>query len=157
MVQTQHFTDLAYDRIDLVLGSKGSGKSSLFRMFGELLEPKLFTDWKTIVVSGVETRGDPIFKTYTSHFEKFTEHQFESFWRAYLLSLAYNKINYDDKVAPIVTPHEIELKSFRQQYKHLGLLDAGRVSSPTKLLKLVCAFTLAAIEGDAARYNEAIR
>ena len=43
MIQTQHFTDLLFDRVDLVLGSKGAGKSSLFRVFGEHLTPTLLT------------------------------------------------------------------------------------------------------------------
>ena len=55
MVQTQHFSDLLFDRIDLVLGTKGAGKSSLFRVFGELIVDLLYKDHKTIVVSGVET------------------------------------------------------------------------------------------------------
>ena len=70
MIETQHFTDLLRDHIDLVLGSKGSGKSSLFRVFGEHLEGSLLTDWKTIVVTGVETTGDPIFKSYLENFQK---------------------------------------------------------------------------------------
>jgi hypothetical protein len=58
LVETQHFTDLLYDRIDLILGSKGAGKSSLFRMFGEILEDTLLEKWKTVVIAGVETKGE---------------------------------------------------------------------------------------------------
>jgi len=153
MVETQHFTDLLYDRADLVLGSKGAGKSSLFRMFGEILEDKLLTDWKTIVVSGVETQGEPIFKSYANHFQRFSESQFETFWKAYLLSLIYNRICYDDKIKAIFIPHEAELKNFKKLYENLGLIDAGKVTSPTKLLKLICAFTIAAIEGVRAAWD----
>jgi len=147
MVQTQHFTDLLYDRIDLVLGSKGSGKSSLFRMFGEILENLLFEKWQTIVVSGVETKGDPIFKSYSEHFQQFSESQFETFWKAYLLSLVYNEIFHEPRTNAIFAPHAEELASFRKFYHSLGLIDIGRVTSPTRLLKLVCAFTIAAVEG----------
>jgi hypothetical protein len=153
MIETQHFTDLLYDRIDLVLGSKGSGKSSLFRSFGEYLEDRLLTDWKTIVVTGVETKGEPIFKSYAEHFEKFSESQFESFWKAYLLSLVYNKILHDDRITSLFTPHPTELMTFKKLYEDLGLIDVGRVGSPTRLLKLICAFTIAAVEGVKAAWD----
>jgi hypothetical protein len=153
MVETQHFNDLLYDRVDLVLGSKGAGKSSLFRMFGEILEKILLESWKTIVVTGVETQGEPIFKSYAEHFFRFSEAQFEAFWKAYLLSLVYNKIFHDDQIAQIFAPHEGELRNFQKLYKDLGLLDVGRVASATKLLKLICAFTIAAIEGVQAAWD----
>jgi hypothetical protein len=153
MVETQHFTDLLYDRIDLVLGSKGAGKSSLFRMFGELLEKTLLDRWKTIVVTGVETQGKPVFKSYAENFYRFSEAQFETFWKAYLLSLVYNKMLHDEQIAQIFAPHKAELANFQKLYKSLGLLDVGRVTSPTKLLKLICAFTIAAIEGVQAAWD----
>lgn len=153
MVQTQHFTDLWYDRIDLVLGSKGAGKSSLFRIFGELLEEKLRTSNKTIVVTGVETQGEPIFKAYAEHFQNFSELQFATFWKAYLLSLVYNKIVHDAQTLVLFEPHDVELKKFKNYYKSLGLIDVGKISSPTQLLKFVCAFTIAATEGIKAAWD----
>ncbi len=153
LVETQHFTDLLFDRIDLVLGSKGAGKSSLFRIFGEVLEDTLFTRWKTIAVSGVETKGDPIFKAYAANFEKFSESQFEAFWKAYLLGLVYNKIFHDERAASVFANYPEELSNFRKHYVSLGLIDVGRLSSPTKVLKFVCAFTIAAIEGAKAAWD----
>ena len=153
MIKTQHFSDLLYDRIDLVLGSKGAGKSSLFRMFGELLEDTLPTDWNTIVVSGVETKGDPIFKSYAENFQKFSEAQFETFWKAYLLGLVYNKIFHEERIAAIFAPHDAELKNFKKLYEDLGLIDIGQISSPTKVLKFICAFTIAAAEGVKAAWD----
>jgi len=153
MVKTQHFSDLLYDRIDLVLGNKGAGKSSLFRMFGELLEERLVKDWKTVVVSGVETQGEPIFKAYAEYFQKFSETQFETFWRVYLLSLVYNKIFHNERAAAIFAPYVAELNNFKKLYEDLGLIDVGRVTSLTKLLKLICAFSIAATEGVKAAYD----
>jgi hypothetical protein len=147
LVETQHFTDLLYDRIDLVLGSKGAGKSSLFRMFGEILEERLLEEWKTVVVAGVETKGEPIFQAYAADFQKFSEAKFETFWKAYILGLVYNKISHDDRITAIFAPHETDLMNFKKLYGNLGLIDVGRIASPTKLLKLLCAFTIAATEG----------
>lgn len=153
MIKTQQFTDLLHDRIDLVLGSKGSGKSSLFRVFGEYLEDSLLADWKTIVVTGVETTGEPIFKSYAENFQKFSESQFETFWKAYLLSLVYNKIFHEERINVIFAPYGAELKTFKKLYENLGLIDVGRIASPTKLLKLICAFTIAATEGVKAAWD----
>jgi hypothetical protein len=153
MVETQHFTDLFRDRIDLVLGTKGAGKSSLFRMFGEILQEKLLKDRKTIVVTGVETQGEPIFKSYGEHFQNFSERQFENFWKAYLLSLVYNRIFHDEKIEQIFAGYPAELRDFKKLYEGLGLIDVGKISSPTKVLKLICAFTIAAIEGVQAAWD----
>ena len=153
MVETQHFTDLWLDRIDLVLGSKGAGKSSLFRMFGEILQQRLLEKKKTIVVTGVETQGEPIFKSYAEHFQGFSEAQFESFWKAYLLSLIYNRIFHDERTEQIFSSCDAELREFKKLYESLSLIDVGKVSSPTKLLKLICAVTIAAIEGVQAAWD----
>src|SRR5207249_1422246 len=117
------------------------------------LEEKLFKDWKTITVSGVETQGEPIFKSYAENFQKFSETQFETFWKAYLLGLVFNKIRHDERAASVFAQHQTELKNFENLYESLHLIDVGRVSSPTKLLKLLCAFTIAAVEGFKAAWD----
>src|SRR5437867_1230886 len=114
-VQTPHFLGLWRDEIDLITGSKGSGKSSLFRMFGELLL-KQFRDKKgTLVVTGVETRGQPIFEIYADRFQKFDEAQFEIFWKLYILGLIYHKIIQEAElfIKKISTK---ELKEFKSYY-----------------------------------------
>lgn len=153
MIKTQHFGDLIQDRIDLVLGTKGAGKSSLFRTIAEHLRQTLLKNWKTVVVSGVETMGEPIFRSYSANFQKFTEDQFEVFWKAYFLSLTYNKIVHDEVVSKIYARHPTELQAFKNQYEALGLIDIGRLNSPTKVLKLICAFTIAATEGVKAAWD----
>ena len=153
MVQTPHFSDILFDRVDLVLGSKGAGKSSLFRIFGELLTSSLLKNEAVVTVTGVETKGEPIFKAYSPNFEKFSEAQFEAFWKAYLLSLAYNRIVNDESIYNLFASRPAQLEEFKKQYKALGLIDVGRVSSPTKLLKLICAFAIAATEGVEAAWD----
>lgn len=153
MVQTPHFMDIFNDRVDLVLGTKGAGKSSLFRIFGELVTSRLLNKNRIITVTGVETKGEPIFKAYSPNFEKFSEDQFEAFWKIYLLSLAYNRIFNDPGIRDLFTPQSTQLAEFQKQYKALGLIDVGSVGSPTKLLKLVCAFAIAATEGVEAAWD----
>jgi hypothetical protein len=152
-VETQHFSDLLFDRVDLVLGTKGAGKSSLFRIFGENLVQHLYKKHRTIAISGVETMGEPIFKTYGTEFEQFSEKDFESFWKAYLLGLVYNKVFNDPQIKSVFAKYPEELADFGKLYTDLGLLDIGTLRSPTKLLKLVCAFTIAAVEGVNAAWD----
>ncbi len=136
-----------------MLGSKGAGKSSLFRIFGEFLKQRLLEKLKTVVVTGVETKGEPIFKSYAENFQSFSELQFETFWKAYLLGLVYNKIFHDEQITGIFALHDLELQTFKKLYEALGLIDVGRINSPTKLLKLICAFTIAATEGVRAAWD----
>jgi hypothetical protein len=145
-VKTPHFLGLWRDEIDLITGSKGSGKSSLFRIFGELFVKDLREKKRTLVVTGVETSGQPVFKLYADRFQKFDEAQFEIFWKIYILGLLYHRVM---EHAEFFYQHAAakELGDFKNYYKDLQLLDAGVIDSPTKLLKIICDFSLAIIEG----------
>ncbi len=145
-VETPHFLGLWRDEIDLITGSKGSGKSSLFRMFGELFVEDFRNKKSTLIVTGVETRGQPVFERYAERFQKFDEGQFEIFWKLYILGLIYHGVL---KEAPLFERKKAatELAEFKKSYHDLHLLDVGVISSPTKLLKIICDFTLAVIEG----------
>lgn len=47
-VETSVFADLLADRIDLVPGTKGSGKSALYRIFVSFLAPVLLANRKVV-------------------------------------------------------------------------------------------------------------
>jgi hypothetical protein len=145
-VKTPHFMGLWRDEIDLITGSKGSGKSSLFRMFGELFVNEFRNKRNTLIVTGVETRGEPIFQRYAERFQKFEEGQFEIFWKLYILGLIYHRILSEEKLFA-KKDALLEFEEFKTYYRDLKLLDAGVITSPTKLLKIVCDFTLAVVEG----------
>lgn len=154
IVQTPHFIGLYYDRIDLILGSKGAGKSSLFRIFGEDQIGHLFEKCRTVVVTGVETRGEPIFKSYSKHFAKYSEDQFETFWKVYILSLVYNKILHDSEIRESFSAAcPAELKTFNQRCADLHIINVGRITSATQLLKSACAFAIAVVEGIRLRWD----
>lgn len=91
-IETQEFNDLYWhDRIDLIRGIKGSGKTALYRLFS-LLQNYIIEKRNTYCVFGVEPSGDPIFKLYQDDFKKFNEYEFENFWSIYFISLVYNLI-----------------------------------------------------------------
>ena len=91
-IETSAFTDLLLDRVDLVPGTKGSGKSALFRMFVDFLPGPLLTQRKVVIAHGIESPGDPVFHAFSSRFEDLTEQEFVSFWCIYLVSLANEQI-----------------------------------------------------------------
>src|SRR5580693_8405968 len=90
-IETSVFTDLLNDRVDLVPGTKGSGKSALFRIFVDFLPDFLLSQRKVVVAHGIQAPGDPVFHAFTDRFSKLSEEEFVSFWCIYLVSLAHEQ------------------------------------------------------------------
>jgi len=67
-VETSAFADLFNDRVDLVPGTKGSGKSALFRIFVDFLPDYLLQNRKVVVAHGVQAPGDPVFHAFVDQF-----------------------------------------------------------------------------------------
>lgn len=87
-IETSAFADLFNDRIDLVPGTKGSGKSALFRIFVDFLPNILLSQRKVVIAHGIQAPGDPVFHAFTERFKTLSEDEFVSFWCIYLVSLA---------------------------------------------------------------------
>lgn len=94
-VETSVFTDLLTDRVDLIPGTKGSGKSSLYRIFVEFLPGILFAQRKVVIAHGVTKHGDPVFHVYKERFERLSEDDFVNFWCIYLISLVHEQFIKD--------------------------------------------------------------
>jgi hypothetical protein len=90
-IENSAFADLINDRVDLVPGTKGSGKSALFRIFVDFLPDYLLKQKKVVVAHGVQAPGDPVFHAFSDQFEKLSESEFVSFWCIYLVSLAHEQ------------------------------------------------------------------
>jgi hypothetical protein len=90
-IETSAFADLVNDRVDLIPGTKGSGKSALFRIFVDFLPDYLLTQRKVVVAHGIQAPGDPVFHAFTESFSKLSEEEFVSFWCIYLVSLAHEQ------------------------------------------------------------------
>src|ERR1039458_4953632 len=88
-IETSAFTDLLNDKVDLIPGTKGSGKTALFRIFVDFLPRHLLDNNKVVVAHGVQKQGDQVFLAYKDEFEKLTEDQFVNFWCIYLTSLVH--------------------------------------------------------------------
>ncbi len=87
-IKTQQFDDLFFhDRIDLIRGVKGAGKTALYRVLF-FLRDFAFRETKILMTYGVEPQGDPLFKTYAKELDRFDERDFEIFWYGYFVYLA---------------------------------------------------------------------
>ncbi|MCW5900733.1 MAG: hypothetical protein KIT10_15860 [Flavobacteriales bacterium] len=113
-IETSAFADILHDRVDLVPGTKGSGKSALFRMFVDFLPNYLLEQRKVVVAHGVQAPGDPVFHAYTDQFEKLTDDEFVSFWSIYLVSLAHEHFIKSEKYTHFLREAGSEIQAFRK-------------------------------------------
>jgi hypothetical protein len=113
-VETSVFADLLADRVDLVAGTKGSGKSALYRIFVDFLAPFLLTNRKVVVAHGVQSHGDNVFLAFNDRFETLSEADFVDFWCIYLVSLAQEQFVKGDEYAPFLTDCGPEIEAFQR-------------------------------------------
>lgn len=112
-VETSVFADLLADRVDLVPGTKGSGKSALYRIFVDFLPHLLLRDRKVVVAHGVQSHGDSVFHAFNDQFDRLTEGQFVDFWCIYLVSLAHEQFIKNDAYASYLGDCGAEIDAFR--------------------------------------------
>jgi hypothetical protein len=90
-VETSAFSDLLQDKVDLIPGTKGSGKSALFRIFVDFLPGDLLQHKKVVIAHGVQKHGDNVFQAFKEQFEALSEDDFVNFWNIYITSLAHEQ------------------------------------------------------------------
>lgn len=113
-VDTSAFSDIFYDRVDLVPGTKGSGKTALFRIFVDFLPDTLLESRKVVIAHGVQKPGDSVFHAYKNQFEKLTEDDFVSFWCIYLTSLAHEQFVKGERYQGYLKEANREVNAFRE-------------------------------------------
>ncbi len=140
-VETSAFTDLFNDKVDLVPGTKGSGKSALYRIFVDFLPDYLLDLQKVVVAHGVQHRGDKVFHAYKDEFDKMDENEFVNFWCVYLISLAKEHFIRNSRYANFLKDCSDEIKAFYQACQSARIPDFEKQKS----LREVLGWTLAAI------------
>lgn len=113
-VETSAFTDLLQDKVDLVPGTKGSGKSALFRIFSDFLPDHLLGHRKVVIAHGVQKHGDSVFHAFKDEFEQLAEDDFVDFWCIYLTSLAHEQFIKGSRYQDYLKGTETEIQSFRE-------------------------------------------
>jgi hypothetical protein len=113
-IETSAFADLLNDRVDLVPGTKGSGKSALFRIFVDFLPDLLLQHRKVVVAHGIQASGDPVFHAFTDRFAALSEEEFVSFWCIYLISLAHEQFIKGPRYKDFLNDASAEIDRFRR-------------------------------------------
>ena len=113
-IETSAFSDLLNDRVDLIPGTKGSGKSALFRIFVDFLPNHLLDQRKVVVAHGVEAPGDPVFHAFSERFGALSEEEFVSFWCIYMVSLAHEQFIKSPRYRKFLKDAQPEIAHFRQ-------------------------------------------
>jgi len=113
-VETSVFTDLLKDRVDLIPGTKGSGKSALYRIFVDFLPRILLNQHRVVLAHGVQRAGDQVFQVFTDRFEKMDENDFVNFWSIYLVSLANERFVKEKRFASYLAKCNDEVRSFKK-------------------------------------------
>src|SRR5262245_36643033 len=72
-VETSVFDDLLADRVDLIPGTKGSGKTALYRIFVDFLPQIMLKNKRVVIAHGVQQRQDTVFLAYKKEFDQLTE------------------------------------------------------------------------------------
>lgn len=87
-VETESWRRLLAGDIDIVFGSKGSGKSALYSLLVSQKD-KLRTGRRTVFIPAENPRGAPAFRDLTTE-PPLSEEQFRALWKLYFLSIAAN-------------------------------------------------------------------
>jgi hypothetical protein len=120
-IETSAFTDVISDRVDLIPGTKGSGKSALFRIFVDFLPDALLSTRKVVVAHGVHAPGDPVFHAFVRQFEKLSEEEFVSFWCIYLVSLAHEQFIKNSRYWEYLSKSRAQINKFVEECDRAGI------------------------------------
>ncbi len=137
-VETSAFGDLLQDKVDLIPGTKGSGKSALFRIFVDFLPTHLLQSRKVVIAHGVQKHGDNVFHAFKNQFEKLTEDEFVGFWCIYLTSLAHEQFIKGELYRGFLKDASAEIEGFRQACAKAHIPEV----KAKKSLKDILAWTL---------------
>jgi hypothetical protein len=134
-VETSAFTDLMGDKVDLVPGTKGSGKTALFRIFVDFLSQHLLTYRKVVIAHGVQKHGDNIFHAFKKQFQELSEDDFVSFWCIYLTSLAHEQFIKGEIYQPYLQSAGAEIDRFRRACEHARIPEIRAKKSLREIME----------------------
>jgi hypothetical protein len=143
-IETSAFSDLFDDKVDLIPGTKGSGKSALFRIFTDFLPERLLYRKKVVIAHGVHKQGDTVFHAFRDQFEKLSEDDFVEFWCIYFVSLAHEQFIKGKHYQAILSERRCgsEVENFRQACMRANIPEI----KGKKTLKQILEWALAVLK-----------
>jgi len=140
-IETPIFDDVMRGKYDMIFGRKGAGKTAIFKIINILADYKLATD-NTVILSGVNSDGESLFNEYRAEFEKFTERNFETFWKFYFLSLIYNEFLKHPRFSSGLRECGDEISKFFSECQKAGIPNFRDAQDKRQIVKwLVAIFT----------------
>jgi len=122
-VETSAFSDLLSDKVDLIPGTKGSGKSAIYRIFVEFLPDLLLQHKKVVIAHGVNHQGDSVFHAFNDNFEKLDEDDFVNFWCIYVISLVHEQFIKGPRYNKHLEQSSKEIEAFRYSCQQACIPD----------------------------------
>lgn len=122
-VETSAFQDLFADRVDLIPGTKGSGKSALYRIFVEFLPAILLKSRKVVLAHGVRAQGDEVFHAFNDEFVQLSEDEFVDFWCIYLVSIAHQHFIANPRYNVFLDQHRNQVNAFKAACRDARIPD----------------------------------
>jgi len=113
-VETGTFWDLYNDKVDLIPGSKGSGKSALFQLFVKFLHPQMLDRKRILLAHGVEAQGNQVFQEFSKQFEKLDPAAFQNFWYVYFTTLINEVLLKNERYTEYFHDCHEEIDEFRE-------------------------------------------
>ena len=93
-VETNVFREFIRDKVDIIAGDKGTGKTAIYRFINkrhaDILELK-----DVLIIPAFNPSGNLIFSKLTEQ-DKLTEQNYVQLWKSYVLSLIGNTLIYND-------------------------------------------------------------
>jgi len=114
-VETGTFWNLFKDSVDLIPGTKGSGKSALFKLFVKYLPETLLKQKKVVLAHGIDIEGDQVFHVFTDRFDRLTASEFQNFWYVYFVSLISEVLLKQERFRGFFTDAQSEISDFQVQ------------------------------------------
>ena len=136
-IETSTFDELIRDNVDLIPGTKGSGKSALFRIVTEFLPGVLFEHNRVVIAHGVQRHGDSVFHAFRDQFDKFDENQFVEFWCIYLISLAHEHFIKGKRYSDSLSSAKKEIKDFKEACFRARVPEIDKPKSLAEVLEWV--------------------
>lgn len=136
-VDTPVFDGVINDAYDIVTGRKGAGKTAIFKVMGEELKSFFLVSKKQVMLSGVNSQGESIFNQFKDDFEKFTEDDFENFWKLYFISLIYNHFIKAPEFAGQLSDCQAEIDDFKKACQKAGIPDIPAIQDRLDMLRWI--------------------
>jgi hypothetical protein len=135
-VETPVLYDVLNDKYDIVPGRKGAGKTAIFKIIGSL-STYLLRRKNTVLLTGVDAAGEPVFNKFKKEFANFTEDDFENFWKLYLVSLINNGFIKNAQYEAALSGCGAEIKKFQSDCFAAGIPDFPAAQSKSQIISVI--------------------